>query len=56
MKRNTEKNREKLIMEIIDRMDMDGLIEVVRDHLDTYYSSLSHREFTKEWVEEFGEE
>jgi hypothetical protein len=56
MRRNSENNRETLIKEVIDGMDLEALIEVVRDHLDRYYGSLSHREFTKEWKEVFDEE
>ena len=56
MKRNTENNREYLIAEVIDRMDMDALIEVARDVLEKYYKELSKNEFTREWEDVFGKE
>jgi hypothetical protein len=55
MKHNTEKNRERLVTEIIEGMDMDAVIETASSAIDAYLESLSNKEFTEEWEKMFDE-
>lgn len=51
----TQKRIEKLAAEVTDNMDLDALCDAVRDQFETYYQMLSDEEFTKAWIEVFGE-
>jgi len=51
----TQERIEKLAAEVTDNMDLDALCDAVRDQLETYYQMLSEEEFTKAWIEVFGE-
>jgi hypothetical protein len=55
MKRNTEKNREKLAKGALDQMDFDAMEEYIADQFEEYYKTLSQKEFNEEWEQAFGE-
>jgi hypothetical protein len=56
MKRNTEKNREMLAAEIVEQMDLDTMIEVLREQHETFYEGFSNPDFDAIWKEVFGED
>jgi hypothetical protein len=53
MRRNTRKNREKLIKKLYERMDLTTIDEMIEDQLYIFFENLSDKEFTKEWNEVF---
>lgn len=55
MKKNTEKNREKLAKEEASNMDLDAMEEYIRDQFEEYYKTLSQKEFDEQWYSAFGE-
>lgn len=55
MKRNTEKNREKLAKEETSNMDIDAMEEYIRDQFEEYYKDLTPSEFDDQWEYVFGE-
>lgn len=55
MRKNTEKNREKLAKEAIDNMDIGTMEEYIRDRFEEYYKTLSPKEFDEDWKFTFGE-
>ncbi len=56
MKKNTEKNREMLAAEIVDQMDLDAIIEAVRDQHEDFYEGFGDEDFDAVWGEVFGED
>jgi len=54
MKRNTEKNREKLAREAVQQMDIDAMAEMIRGQLEYQYDGMSDKEFNEIWEEVFG--
>jgi len=55
MKYKTDKNIELLAREAVEQMDMDTVIEIVRDQLEYQYNGMSTKEFNEVWLEVFGE-
>jgi len=55
MKRNTEKNRERLAKEAYDQMDLDAVEEMIRDQLEYQYAEITQKEFNEVWLQVFGE-
>jgi len=49
MKKNTEKNREKLAKAALDQMDFDAMEEYIADQFEAYYKTLLPKEFNEEW-------
>ena len=56
MKRNTEKNREKLALEAAIQMDIEVMMGIIREQLEYQYESYSSKKFNEAWNEIFGEE
>ena len=56
MKKNTEKNREMLSAEIVEQMDLDIMMEVLRDQHEDFYDGFSDYDFDSVWREVFGED
>ena len=56
MKKNTKKNRERLATEIVDRMDMDTLIEFAQDQQKMFFEEHDDEEFEEVWKQVFGDD
>ena len=55
MKRNIKSNRKKLAEESVDNMDLDAMVEYIRDQFEERYEELTPTEFNKQWGFAFGE-
>lgn len=51
MVENTQENREKMAAEVVEGMDMDGLIEYATSQLANYYSRIDNKDFNDLWEE-----
>ncbi len=55
MKKNTEKNREKLAAEVVNQMDIGTMIEVLTEMHEEFYMHYTDSDLDKEWKDVFGE-
>jgi len=55
MKKNTKKNREMLVAEIVDQMDLGTMIDMLIEQHETFYEGFSDGDFYAVWQEVFGE-